>query len=90
MLIFLIDRVIQQEGLDSQLDPAGPTRGVLKQEFWDLRWKFLFINGCYICYLLFIILLVAVGYRADHWSGTSMHQIEFSHIAYKRVWVALI
>ena len=26
-VFFLIDRVIQEEGLDSQLDPVGPTRG---------------------------------------------------------------
>jgi len=32
--------------------------------------------------------LVAIGYAGR--PGTSMHQIEFSHIAYQDVWVALI
>jgi len=39
--------MIQEEGLDSQLDQVGPTRGGAQTGILRLRLAFLFINGCF-------------------------------------------
>jgi len=89
MTFFVSVWVIPLDGLDSQFDQVSPTRGGAQTVV------LIFTLGIFVYkWLLLVIGEINIYYfNGCHWlssrSGTSMRQIEFSHIDYQGVWVAL-